>query len=443
MHNKTLSIYLSLLIPSLLWSCNEPAAPPPPKPNIILIMADDLGYGGIGCYGNTEIATPHLDALAAQGIKFTDFHSNGAVCSPTRAALLTGNYQQRAGLEGVIYVRGETREAGLDTAQVTIAELMKENGYATGMMGKWHLGYNKEYNPVHHGFDEFYGYLSGNVDYHSHYDNAGIYDWWHNLDSIQEEGYVTDLITQHAVDFINQYKEEPFFLYIPHEAPHLPFQGRNDPAYRFPGKEFTYYGPVEDTQRAYKEMVEVMDEGIGKIMEALKKNKLEENTLVIFISDNGAEAFGHNGGLNGDKGGLLEGGHRVPALVYWKNKIDPGISSETLISMDLLPTILSLSQGEVASDIHFDGVDFSGTLLEGQPLDERTLFWRYGKQKAVRKNQWKLWITETDTALYNLEQDLKETTNLADSHTAIVEELTRQLNAWEKEVTQNVEMKTL
>ena len=443
MNCMSLFLYINLCVfPIFLGSCNssQPEVSAA-KPNIVLIMADDLGYGGISCYGNTEIATPVLDSLAKNGLKFTDFHSNAPVCSPTRAALLTGNYQQRAGLEGVIYVQGETREVGLDTTEVTIAELMKNNGYATGIMGKWHLGYNKEYNPVQHGFDEFYGYLSGNVDYHSHYDNAAIYDWFHNLDSIQEEGYVTDLITSHSVDFINQHKDEPFFLYVAHEAPHLPFQGRNDPAYRFPGKDFTYHGPVEDTERAYKEMVEVMDEGIGKIMETLEKNDLMENTLVIFISDNGAEKFGHNGGLNGHKGGLLEGGHRVPGIAYWKGKITPGTSSATILSMDLLPTILSVTQTSAETD--FDGTDISSVLFENGQLDERTLFWRYGKQKAARKNQWKLWITETDTALFDLEKDLQETTNLADTQTDIMHELLRQLNAWEKEVTENVEMKTL
>ena len=363
------------------------------------------------------------------------------MCTPTRAALLTGNYQQRAGLEGVIYVKGETRQVGLDTTEVTMAQLLQRNGYATGIMGKWHLGYQKEFNPVHHGFDEFYGYLSGNVDYHSHYDNAAIYDWWHNLDTIREEGYVTDLITRHAVDFIHQHKDEPFFLYVAHEAPHVPFQGREDPAYRFPGKEFTYYGPVEDQQAAYREMIEVMDEGIGKIMEVLEEHQLD-NTLVFFLSDNGAEAFGDNGGLNGQKGSLLEGGHRVPAIAYWKNNIKPGVSSEMLISMDLLPTLLSVGQAPIASD-SFDGVDFSTLLLEGRPLEERTLFWRYQKQRAARQDQWKLWMTETDTALYNLAQDLNETTNLANRHTEVVEHLTGQLEAWEKEVTQNVDMKTL
>ncbi|MEK6477252.1 sulfatase-like hydrolase/transferase [Catalinimonas sp. 4WD22] len=447
MHN----LYLCCIAGLLLCACTSQSQTEnkeTSKPNIVLIMADDLGYGGISCYGEPNIQTPHLDSLAANGIRFTNFHANAPVCTPTRAALLTGNYQQRAGLEGVIYVRGETREVGLDTSQLTIAELMKANGYVTGIMGKWHLGYKKEFNPVHHGFDEFYGYVSGNVDYHSHYDNAGIYDWWHNLDSIQEEGYVTDLITEHSVDFINQHKDEPFFLYVPHESPHVPFQGRNDPAYRFPGEEFTYYGPVEDQQRAYKEMVEVMDEGIGKIMAALKANGLEENTLVIFISDNGGEAFGNNGGLNGQKGNLYEGGHRVPAIAYWKNKIEPGESSVTLMTMDLLPTILSVSQTPIQQDVAFDGKDFSSVLFEGEAadqtaLEDRTLFWRYRDQKAVRRDAWKLLITESDTALYNLTQDLEETTNLSEQQQDIVADLLDQLATWEREVGQENDMKTL
>jgi arylsulfatase A len=435
------NVYLICFAILLMWRCGQQSQSV--KPNIIVIMADDLGYGGISCYGELAIETPNLDALARDGIRFTDFHSNGSVCTPTRAALLTGNYQQRSGLEGVIYVRGETRQLGLDSAQVTLPKLLKKNGYATGIMGKWHLGYNKEYNPVNHGFNEFYGYLSGNIDYHSHYDNAGVYDWWHNLDSIREEGYATDLITRHAVDFINQHKDQPFFLYVAHEAPHAPFQARNDPAYRFPGKEFTYYGPVENQQAAYREMVQVMDEGIGKIMGALKKNKLEENTLIFFLSDNGAEAFGNDGGLNGHKGHLLEGGHRVPAIAYWKNRILPGESSETLVSMDLLPTILTVSQTQVPEDLTFDGVDFSKVLFEEARLNDRTLFWRYKDQKAVRKEQWKLVITKSDTALYNLEHDLKETTDLSGNHKNVVEDLINQLEAWERDVGRSTDMKML
>lgn len=429
------------LIPLLAGACQKTAVPT--RPNIIVILADDLGYGGISCYGEPDVQTPNLDSLAEEGIRFTDFHSNGSVCTPTRAALLTGNYQQRSGMEGVIYVRGKTRETGLDTSQVTLAELLKANGYATGIMGKWHLGYKKEFNPVNQGFDEFYGYLSGNVDYHSHYDNAGIYDWWHNQDSIREEGYVTDLITAHAVDFIRQHKEGPFFLYVAHEAPHLPFQGRNDTAYRFPGREFTYYGPAEDQKATYREMIEVMDEGIGTIIAALRKNRIEENTLVLFVSDNGAEAFGNNGGLNGKKGDLLEGGHRVPAIAYWKGQIVPGESSETLISMDLLPTLLAVSGTPMPDGMAFDGTDFSKVLFGRDSLDTRTLFWRYNGQKAARKGPWKLVLTEVDTALYNLDEDLGETRDLSGERRDIAGDLLRELEGWEKEMGETSNMKTI
>ena len=433
--------YTTLYAISLLLSIASYGQEKPP--NVIVIMADDLGYGGLSCYGNPRVKTPHLDSLARHGIRFTDFHANAPVCTPTRASLLTGNYPQRSGLEGVIYVRGETRQVGLDTTTLTIAELLHQNGYATGIMGKWHLGYQEAYNPVAHGFDTFRGYVSGNIDYHSHYDNAGIYDWWHNLDSVQEEGYVTDLITRHSVDFIRKHQRKPFFLYVAHEAPHVPFQGRNDPAYRFPDQEFTYYGPVEDRQRAYREMVEVMDEGVGEIMRALRENQLEENTLVLFLSDNGAlAAYGNNGELNGEKGKLLEGGHRVPAIAYWKGTITPGVSSATWMSMDLLPTLLSLTRTDVPKSVTFDGVDVSSTWLEGKALPERPLFWRYNNQKAVREGPWKLLITKTDTALYNLEQDIRELNNRYASRADKAADLQRRLARWEEKVMQGVDMKT-
>ena len=411
------------------------------KPNIILIMADDLGYGGIGCYGNKILKTPHLDKMAEQGLVFTDFHSNGSVCTPTRAALLTGRYQQRSGMEGVIYVRGKTRQVGLDTSETTIAELLKANGYATGIMGKWHLGYKKTYNPVHHGFDEFYGYVSGNIDFHSHYDNAGIYDWWHNLDTIRETGYVTDLITSHSIDFIENNKDRPFFLYIPHESPHVPFQGRNDPAYRFPNTKFSYYGPVKDRDRAYIEMVEVMDEGIGKIMETLERLKLEENTLVLFISDNGAEDFGHNGSLNGSKISLLEGGHRVPAIAYWKGKIQPGVSRETTMSFDWMPTFLALSNTQIPTNLQLDGIDLTNLLLQQKELPARDLFWKYRKEKVIRRDQYKLLIREDEVFLFDLDKDLSEQNNLASAFPELVQQLKEKLAAWEMEI-ELIEQKT-
>ena len=432
-----------LIFTGILCSCSTSNPKEKAPPNFIIILADDLGYGGLASYGDTSLRTPNIDYLAAEGIRFTDFHSNAPVCSPTRAALLTGNYQQRAGLEGVIYVRGETREVGLDSSQVSIAKLLKTAGYQTGIMGKWHLGYQEEFNPVHHGFDTFYGYLSGNVDYHSHYDNAGIYDWWHNLDSIYEEGYATDLITAHAVDFIIDNKDKPFFLYVSHEAPHVPFQGRDDPGYRFPGKEFSYYGPVKDTVKVYNEMVEVMDEGVGEILKALRETGLEENTLVLFISDNGAEIFGNNGKLSGQKGNLLEGGHRVPGIAYWKGNIKPRESAATVLSMDVLPTLMAMSQGTYPAHLEFDGVDLSGHLLQNESLEDRSLFWRYRNQKVARHKEWKLLLSEKDTLLVNLEKDVLELHDLSSERPDILEALLNKLATWEQDVGPVKSMKTI
>ena len=402
------------------------------RPNVILIMADDLGYEGIGCYGNTIINTPNLDHLASNGLKFTDFHSNGSVCSPTRAALLTGRYQQRSGIEGIVRAYGETRKTGLSINEVTIADVLRDSGYATGIMGKWHLGYDVAYNPINNGFDEFRGYVSGNIDFHSHYDGSAIYDWWHDKELVKEEGYVTDLITKHSVDFIDKHKDEPFFLYVPHEAPHAPFQGRNDPAFRFPDTEFVYYGPVSDTMATYKELVEVMDEGIGEIIQKVNSEGLANNTVIIFISDNGAERFGHNGDLNSHKSSLLEGGHRVPAIFCWPGMIKPGVSDETTMTFDLMPTIISICQASLPDNL--DGIDLTSHLLYQTKIEERLLFWKYRKERAVRKNQFKLFVNETDTLLFDLSTDLAETKNIVSKNRKLKVELSEALDRWESEM---------
>jgi arylsulfatase A-like enzyme len=403
------------------------------SPNIILIMADDLGYGDIGCYGSGYIKTPVLDKMASEGIKFTDYHSNGAVCTPTRAALMTGNYQQRAGLEGVIYAQLDKRMHGISQSEKTIAEYFKDAGYKTGAFGKWHLGYNPEYNPVKHGFDNFYGYVSGNVDYISHRDGIGIYDWWQNTDTIYEEGYVTDLITNHALDFLEQNKDNPFFLYLPHEAPHYPYQGRNDKADRLPGEEFPALGSRIDKKEAYKEMVEIMDENIGRVFEKLEELKLNGNTLVIFCSDNGATNMGSNGDLNGFKTTLWEGGHRVPAIIWYSEKIKSGaVTDATVLSMDILPTILSVI-GKIPEK-SLDGADFSELLFNGKELAERPVFWRYRDQWVARKGNWKYLKINQDEYLFNLKDDLEEQNNLFDSNKEKVQELKTLLQKWETEM---------
>jgi len=413
-------------------SCSSPSKKPL---NIILIMADDLGYGDISCYGSDFIHTPVIDKLAAEGIKFIDYHSNGAVCTPTRAALMTGNYQQRAGLEGVIYAQLDKRMYGISGSKKTIAEYFQKAGYTTGAFGKWHLGYNPEFNPVKHGFDEFYGYVSGNVDYISHRDGIGLFDWWHNTDTCNEEGYVTDLITNHALNFMEKNKDNPFFLYLPHEAPHYPYQGRNDKADRLPGNEFPPLGSRPDKKQAYKEMVEIMDENIGWILGKLEELELNQNTLVIFCSDNGATNMGSNGYLNGFKGSLWEGGHRVPAIVWYPQKIKGGkISNSTILSMDILPTLLSVIG--VSPDEKLDGIDFSPVLFGEKALEDRNVFWRYRDQLVIRKGDWKYMKIHEDEYLFNLKDDLGEQKNQIENQLPKAAELKVLLKNWETEMNE-------
>ena len=412
------------------------------RPNIILIMADDLGYGDIGCYGSETIKTPNIDALARGGMKFTDYHSNGPVCSPTRAALLTGRYQQRAGIEGVV-TAAKHRHTGMALEQVTFAEVLKSHGYATGIFGKWHLGYNVEFNPAKQGFDEFRGYVSGNVDYHSHIDQAGYDDWWKNLEKVPEEGYTTDLITKHGVDFIERHKDHPFCLYLPHESVHAPYQGRNDPPERLPGGKKGKAAKGNQIARTYKEMIEVMDDGVGRIIETVRRLGLERKTFIFFCSDNGATKNGSNGSLAGFKGSLWEGGHRVPAVACWPGKIKPGtVTDQTALGMDLFATMASAAGAELPAELALDGVNLMPILLDNKQLPQRTLFWRFQKERAVRKGPWKLLVQGQNVRLHNLAQDLGEKKNLAQSEPAMVNALQDELVRWESDVLTGVEMRS-
>jgi arylsulfatase A-like enzyme len=417
------------------------------KPNIILIMADDLGYGSLSSYGSETISTPHLDKMAREGIKFTDFHSNGAVCSPTRAALLTGKYQQRVGIEGVVTAKSH-RDVGLAIEEVTFADALKEEGYVTGIMGKWHLGYPERLNPIHQGFDEFKGYVSGNVDYHSHIDQEAYEDWWWQNKLRKEKGYSTDLITKHSIAFINKHKEVNFLLYIPHESPHGPFQGRGSQAYRVIGDN-TIPNPEKNIKGIYKEMIEVMDEGIGEVIATLQELELDKKTLVIFCSDNGPAAQGSSGGLRGAKGSVWEGGHRVPAIAWWPETIKPNqVIDETIMTMDLFPTMLSLSGS--SKKLNLDGVSISDLLIKNQPLEKRDLFWRHfsndghHQSAAVRSGNWKLIRNGKNRIpeLFNLQTDLFEKTDLASSHVKLRDELIQKLKTWERETTEGVVRKS-
>ncbi len=429
------------------WCLSVTAADRPP--NIVLIMADDLGYGDIGCYGSTVNRTPNLDKLAKGGIRFTDFHSNGPMCSPTRAALLTGLYQSRFGRRFESALNGAVKEAGLPLEAVTLAEVLGGGGYATGMFGKWHLGYEKPFLPTQQGFGTYRGLVSGDGDFHTRVDRSGNKDWWENGDLKEEkEGYTTDLITKHSVNFIESHRDRPFFIYVPHLAIHFPWQGPKDPPHRKAGVSYMKdkWGVIPDrsnVQPHVTAMIESLDKSVGGIVAALEKFELLENTLVIFTSDNGGyldygggfENISDMGPLRGEKGTLYEGGHRVPAIISWPGKITPSVNDETVMTFDLFPTITKLAGVTVSDDLKLDGADLNGLLFRGETLPERALCWRMREDKAVRRGPWKLLQRgKRPVELYDLSADLGETRNLAKEKPDVAEELVKALTAWEVDV---------
>jgi arylsulfatase A-like enzyme len=422
------------------------------KPNIILILVDDLGYGDLGCYGSKSNLTPNIDQLAREGMKLTDFHSNGPMCTPTRASLLTGMYQNRLGEKFEGPLSGKTQyDEGLPLEVVTIAELFQRNGYATGMFGKWHLGYKPPYLPTNQGFDEFRGLAAGDGDHHSHIDRWGREDWWKN-DSLEiEPGYSVDLITKYSIDFMERNKNTPFLLYVPHLAIHFPWQGPDDPAQRQKGISYENdkWGIIPDKENVHphvKAMVERVDWSLGEIMKTLKRLHLDENTLVIFTSDNGGYIhYDHqflnissNGKLRGQKAEVYEGGHRVPFIAWWPGKIPAGMQSDqTVMTMDLFPTFAELANIQPTTIQPMDGISLTGLLLKAETLPERTLFWKMDDEIAIRKGSWKLIkISEHPPELYNLDNDISETVNLSGSEPDILNNLWYEFSIWSKEMNE-------
>ncbi len=386
------------------------------QPNIVLILADDLGYGSLGCYGNSGIKTPHIDRLAASGMKFTDFHSNGAMCTPTRASLLTGRYQQRCAwvpdeeLSPVFRTQRQENPVqrwawGLSSQEVTLPALLRGAGYRTALIGKWHLGYDRKFHPMNHGFDAFRGFIGGNVDYHTHIAGYGTkeLDWWQDREIRNEEGYSTDLLTKYACEFIAQNKRKPFFLFLSHEAPHNPWQGR-DPDKKKPAIE------------NYKEMIAVLDESVGAVVETLRTHDLETNTLVLFCSDNGPQApkgFAANGPLQGMKGSMWEGGHRVPMIARWPGVIGAATTSDVVaLTMDFLPTFTKLAGATIPPGHVIDGADLMPVFKREGRIADRVIHWKHGDAWAVRQGPWKLIGQGTKAkALVHVIDDPGEKTN--------------------------------
>ena len=403
----------------------------PAKPNFVVITADNLGYGDVGCYGNDLIKTPNIDRLAEQGVHLTDFYTASPTCTVSRACLLTGRYPQRHGLTYQLPgIEGNYGE-GLSQSETLIPRLLAPLGYRTGCFGKWNIGFAPGSRPTERGFDEFFGHASGNIDYYTHVYNLKP-DMHRGIEPVEVEGYSTDLFADAAIDFITRNKDHPFFVYLPFNAPHFPNPKNKQPGepciWQAPDSAFQLYGwtPDEpDPKRRYFAVVSALDTALGRVMNALDDLALSERTLVIFFSDNGAFMLKNRGlEVASNKpfreGGvtLYEGGIRVPCIVRWPGRIAEGsVCSEPLISLDWFPLLVHQGGGTLLENLTIDGRDPTGTLLHGDPSPHENLFFAYRKYRAVRQGFFKILSTKPDEPfrLYDLKSDPGESKDLAES----------------------------
>lgn len=412
----------------------------PRRPNIVLLLADDAGYADFGFQPVSEpdvaVLTPHIDSIAADGARFSDFYMSGAVCSPSRAGLLTGRYQDRFGHGRNIppgYMGG-----GLSLEEVTVADRLRAAGYVTGCVGKWHLGYPEEYHPLKRGFDEFYGLLQGSRSYYPMEDPSPHKAIFEDREETAEEGYVTDRFGAAAVRFIEEHKAEPFFLFVSFTAPHGPLQAKPEDL------ELPALREIEDDRRRkYAGLVKALDDNVGEILAALERERLAEETLVIFTNDNGGQTStgALNSPLRGRKGTMWEGGVRVPCAMRWPGVLAAGgVIEAPSIALDLTPTFCALAGEPALDEAALDGVDLTPLLhgMESSP-QPRSFFWRKTGSAgpiAVRRGRWKLVWEERDASpeLYDLQTDLSESLDLAASQPELAEELLAELVAWEAQL---------
>ena len=405
------------------------------QPNFVFILADDLGSVDLGCYGARGDVSPSLDRMAAEGLRFTDGYANSPVCSPTRFALMTGRYQYR--LRGALDepLAGTARgrdDLGLPSSHPTLPSLLRDAGYATALAGKWHLGYPPHFGPLLSGYQQHFGPLGGGVDYFTHRDRAGAHDLFENGRESQRPGYLTDLISDQAVEFIGRQKG-PFFLSVHYTAPHWPWETRGDQAesQRIGNAlHHTDGGSVE----TYRTMIRHMDEGIGRILAALKAAGVADNTLTVFTSDNGGERFSDTWPFVGKKMDLLEGGIRVPLLAHWPSRVAAGrVTKQVAITMDWLPTMLMAAGVKPHPECKPDGMNLLLPMMDAGSLVHRELFWRmsHRQQRAVRSGAWKYLSLEGDEFLYDLSQDARERANLAKRHPERLTALRATYAAWE------------
>jgi len=411
------------------------------KPNLIFIVADDLGYADLGCYGGRAPVSPVLDRLAANGIRFTQGYSNSPVCSPTRFAMITGRYQYRLRGAAEEPINSKSRGSttlGLPVEHPTLPSLLKAGGYRTALIGKWHLGYPPHFGPLRSGYEEFFGPMSGGVDYFTHCASTGAHDLWLGEEEHIEPGYLTDLLSQRAVDYVDRMAAQqkttdaPFFLSLHYTAPHWPWETRDDEALAQEVKDNLFHlhgGNIH----SYRRMIQHMDEGIGQLMEALQRNGQADNTLVVFTSDNGGERFSDNWPLVGGKMDLTEGGIRVPWIAHWPAQIAAGgVSEQHCMTMDWSATFLDAAGVPAAPDYPLDGVSLLPVLRDGKHRFERPLHWRMNHrgQRALRDGDWKYLRVDGHDYLFNIPADERERANRAPREPQRLEAMRAAWEAW-------------
>lgn len=413
------------------------------RPNILFIVADDLGFADLGCYGGRDAVfgpvSPVLDDLAKNGLKLTQGYANSPVCSPTRFALMTGRYQYRlrgAAEEPINSKSKGSQTLGLPPTHPSLPSLLRAAGYRTALIGKWHLGYPPSFGPLRSGYEEFFGPMSGGVDYFTHCSTNGSHDLYWGEEEINAPGYLTDLLSQRAVDYVCRRSKEadtsPFFLSLHYTAPHWPWETREDAhlAQEVQSNLFHLHGGNIHT---YHRMIHHMDEGIGKVLEALQDNHQLDNTLVLFTSDNGGERFSDNWPLVGGKMDLTEGGIRVPWIAHWPKGIPSGsVSSQHCLTMDWAATLLDLGQAHADPQYPLDGLSLKPLLENPQHLFERPMYWRmnHRQQRAMRRGAWKYLHVDGHDYLFNLEQDERERANLANLYPQRLRAMQEDWQAW-------------
>jgi len=411
------------------------------RPNIIFIVADDLGYADLGCYGGRDAqfgpVSPVLDRLAARGIKFTQGYANSPVCSPTRFAMITARYQYRLRGAAEEPINSKSRGSatlGLPPEHPTLPSMLRNAGYRTALIGKWHLGYPPAFGPLRSGYEEFFGPMSGGVDYFTHCDSTGKHDLWFDEEDCKQEGYLTDLLSQRAVDYVDRMAQQdaPFFLSLHYTAPHWPWETRDDAA-KAPAVKNNLFDLAGGNIHVYRRMIHHMDEGIGWIMDALEEHGMADNTLVVFTSDNGGERFSDNWPLVGGKMDLTEGGIRVPWIAHWPEVIGSGgESAQHCMTMDWSATMLDAAGVPADQGYPLDGVSLLPVLRDAKHSFPRPLHWRmnHRDQRAMRDGDWKYLQVDGNEYLFNIPADERERANQAHKEPARLAAMRDAWNTW-------------